>query len=362
MKLWLRPEELVNPNRLLQTEDFEDAAWINAMTVTSGHPDPFGGNTAFLITSNATNSGMYQNAVGVQFNLDDAASLWLKRGPSHNGTSQASLRIYNESLTAKTDVPPVEWARWEATRTSDGDATYSRWRFFPDTTTGSQSIYIWHPQLESGITASPYKANAATAGGIIASWPDQSGYDTDANQSNQAKMLLVLANALDGYSAVLGDGVDDSLISNPSPQITQPNERWVVARTVGSSGIIAGGRVGANRQRIGPAGTDDVDMDGGTAARASTDNLFTFGDFHLVRALWKGASSELWVDGVQTDMSADPGTDPVDGVAVLAGETGGGNYCAGAVVEIVDVNAELTGVPLSNLLSYFQVKFPSLGI
>ena len=155
LEAWFWPEELDNPNRLLQTGDLENVAWTNSavVTITPGQTDPADppGSTAFLLAPDSTSSSLYQDAQGFQPESTDVQSIWIKRGPAHNGTSEARLRN-NDGVSSPTVnfVPGVAWTRHQLPSTLNVAATQSRFQVYPDQTAGTESVYAWHPQLESG--------------------------------------------------------------------------------------------------------------------------------------------------------------------------------------------------------------------
>jgi len=362
LKLWLRPEELNNPNRLLQTEDLTDAAWAKSnTTVASGQPDPEGGNTAFKLT--ATGFGwVIQEAQGFQPGTNDVCSFWWKRGPGHDGTSKARPRLHDGVgfIADELIVPPADWTRYEMTGTLSAGATKSTMYLHPDNDAPpDQSLLIWHPQLESGTSATAHKANAATAGGIVALHEDQSPSGNDATQAVQANMALVLAAALDGYSAALNDGLTDDLDLATQIDLAGAFDYWAVLQilTDKNYNVLLG--TATDAIRIGSTGIVELVESSAATALTGVSALTADAAYHLLRVSRDASNNVLCeVDGVDVT-SGSPSVAGTVSITNLRSAVSG-NWFDGLAVEDVLVAADAAS-DRDNLLGYFG-RYSTLGL
>ena len=362
LKLWLRPEELSNPNRLLQTEDLEDAAWNKSnITVASGQTDPDGGSTAFLLTATDPGGWTIQDAQGFQGGTDDVVSFWWKRGPSHDGTSRARLRIHDGVgfFADEQVVPPATWTRYELTGTLDGGATKSSFYLYPDNDVpGDQAILIWHPQLESGTSATTYVPNVATAGGVVGTWADQSDSSNDAVAVSQAVSGLVVANVLDGYSAALVDGVDDEWILTSGINLTAGFEIWAV--------VYVSANAAARRLFASTDASDLAYLD--TAHKISTDigsttdlisNAVSTGQFSLLT--WRRDGSDN-LTAEENGVDVTNGTPSESGTLTINSLSDAADLWDEKIVETMVVNTAFSAAVRTNALGYLSGRYGTLGL
>jgi hypothetical protein len=369
LKLWLKPESIVNPNRLLQTDNLKNVVWINVTspTVTSGQADPNGGTSAFLIAATGVGSHIRQEAQGFQVSADDAVSVYWKRGPSHNGTSKGRVGLHDGNgwqAGVGGEVPPADWERVDNTGTLGAGASMSRIALYPDITTGSQSIYFWHPQLESGTSPTSYRANAATAGGIVAQWDDSAGTN-HATQGTQAAMPLVQAGVLDGYAGAVFDGVDDTLVLTAEITATGGLAFYVVY-----DNDVAGS---ANQQHIFSKTSAQFwsalvseecgfGTAGGYTAITSGNELAATGSPRLLATFRDGSDNLLAeLDGVDITNGTPSRSGDVNGLYIC---TGGGvaQQLTGRIVEIVAIDGTLSAPNRVLMNTYFRVKYPTLSV
>lgn len=356
---WYRPEDIENPNRLLHTNDFENAVWIKggAITVDSGYSDPDGGSTAFLIGTGSTGQTVLQDSPGFQASEDDVNAVWIKQGPGHNGTSRARIRI-NDGV-GQTDlnfIPSASWKREEITRTLDAGATRARWVLYPDYQTGTESILVWHPQLERGTSPTTYRENLGVAYGIVSSWPDASPNGRDVVQATGSQQMLVQADVLDGYAGAYNDGIDDILIG-AGFAMTQPcNCYYVMSETTTASyGIFFG------------SGTlMYLNSATSTLIRAGTNltlSARTAGEHpRLFRGYFNGGISkaEMWNhdgSGSYVFAAGNAGLDNPSDTRV-SGHAGGRPEMW--THEALLCDATLPAGPIALIENYFKTKYPSL--
>jgi hypothetical protein len=373
LKLWLRPEELNNPNRLRWTDDFENAVWTDrGITFTPGQPDPLGGNDATLMTSFDYPNEDYQQALGIQPGTDVACSIYWKRGPGHNGTARGKVHLTDGvSNTHNTGnvVPPAEWERVELTITSDGESTGTNLYLTVDIDDQDQSVLFYGAQLESGSASSPYRANAATAGGLIASWPDQSGNGYNAIQATQAKMFLVVANALDGYAAAMSDGVDDYLrvltgattvpwtfyfVVYPDETACSDSNRMYYTGTPTDGSYLRWDKAADKYVAWVPPPTVDSDVDSVEGDSWTAFKMTGVADRVKLKDLITGDEHE--------SMGTLVGNPLKNGVYIGSSTGGSGAFFAGMYIEWIVVDEEVSATDDARMMNYLANKYPSLGI
>jgi hypothetical protein len=250
----------------------------------------------------------------------------------------------------------VEWTKYTQTFALAADADTSNFRVYSDITTGTELVYWAFPQLESGIADSPYRSNGATAGGILASWADQSGYGNHVVEATQSEMCLVQANVLDGYAGVLNDGVDDKLVS--PADMTQPHEVWIVVTEVGTD---TGGFYGPNASIQFQTTTITLVGAGSNIAFA---NRAAGTHPRMIHVFFNGASSSMEMYNLDGAGSSDSkaGNLGASGITnIRLGWVSGGGW-NGFIHEVVSHDGTVSAVNRAKMLAYLDVKYPSLGI
>ena len=160
-------------NKLKHSEDFSQNVWIrsNAPSVTTGQLAPDNTNTAAKIAfTDVSNWYIYQDA-GSVVGQPYIAHVYLK------GSANATLGLRKPGLsnatiggsgTASISVT-TEWQKFEAITTS-ADATVGRFLIDGRTSNGASvptgfELFIWHPQVEDGTTATDYIRTSSTISG-----------------------------------------------------------------------------------------------------------------------------------------------------------------------------------------------------
>jgi hypothetical protein len=373
LKLWLRPESLTNPNRLRYTEalDTQPAIWLNSnVTVTTGHTDPNGGSTAFLLSPNegASFPVLQQVALGVTAVGDDFTnSIYWKRGPTHDGVSTSVIRASDGvGNTDQNVVPPATWERLSITRTAVAGAAVSKLMMYPHnsgTADADNAIYVWHPQLEEGSTASAYKSNTgATVGGIVDQWDDSSGNGHHLVQATQADMPLVEADLLDGFPGAKLDGAGDYLSDTLAAAVTQPFFVGIVASPIpyleNQGGTFISGNAAAKAAMdIAVAGADDFAITAGTALRTGVA-AGTSPEVRRLDALFNGASSQVWIDGT-SEATGNAGTNDLSTDVFLGVNPTLSGPLEGHIVEVIVFDAAPSAGELAAWQAYVTGKYPS---
>jgi hypothetical protein len=359
LKLWVRPEELNNPNQLKNTTTLGTGWNSQNEIVTPGQEDPFGGTDAVLVENDGATTIFWQAVSTVQPGASLQPSVWVKKGPGHGGTDRFALRRNDGTgvVTVEYHVPTSEWVRigLDGDWVVDSEATAVTFYLYCDVD-GTDPVYVYGPQLESGIAVSPYRANAATVGGIIASWPDQSGNGNHPVETTQSEMCLVQANVLDGYAGMLNDGVDDKLVS--PADVTQPHEVWIVVTEVGTD---TGGFYGPNASIQFQTTTQTLVGAGSNIAFAAR----TAGAHpRMIHVYYNGASSTMEMYNVDGAGSSDSkaGDLGASGITnIRLGWVSGGGW-NGFIHEVVSHDGTVSAVNRAKMLAYLDVKYPSLGI
>lgn len=357
---WLKPESIPNPNLLAVTDDLESANWTEngTMTTTGGQTDPLGGSTAFALTGTVTSNYLFQNAAAFQAGKQKSAQLWMKRGPGHNGTAFCRLFI-NDGIANRTiynAVPPAEWTLISANQALDASATQAQYRIYPDSSTGSQTLLVWHPQLELGSTVTPYQENTGSAAGVVTSWVDSSGNGNNFSGGSDVNDPIVQAEILDGYSAMSNDGVDDELTRN-ALNISQPFSVFYVLVENGTEAGFWGPTNGMWLQTATAAYiTGGTTLSYPTRISGNLPRMF-FGSFD---------GDESSVEGFNWDGSGSSVSN--------SGPAGAGGITANRVswvstpgpdmytVEVLVYDDRLSTVERNKVKNYFDIKYPSLGI
>jgi hypothetical protein len=137
--------EKVRENRVLYSNDFTNAAWIQFYTsVTAGETDPFGGTNATRYVSTGIGGYMYQNSVCVS-GTEMTASVWVK---SNTGSSQTFVFTANGGSSASSAfTATTSWQRVSYTFTSSSNGDI----LFGYNSVALVDLLIYGFQLETGV-------------------------------------------------------------------------------------------------------------------------------------------------------------------------------------------------------------------
>lgn len=159
-------------NLLLQSDTF--SGWsTTTMSLTAGATDPLGGTTAYTITSTGANADIAKltSLVG-----SGVSSIWIRRRTGAGAVSMLRADYSNWVVLAVTN----EWVRYSDTRTCSGNAGAG-----VRLSVSGDAVDIWHPQLETGSTASDYSPTTTAA----ASNPSAGRYSWGFDGSNDSLSL-----------------------------------------------------------------------------------------------------------------------------------------------------------------------------
>ena len=153
-------------NLLKYSEDFSEAVWIksNISGITTGQLAPDNTNTAAkLAFTNVTNWYIYQDS-GSVVGQPYIGHVYLK------GSANATLGLRKPGTSSSASISvTTEWQKFEAI-TISADNALGRFLIDGRTSSGASvpagfELYIWHPQVEEGTTATDYIPTGATISG-----------------------------------------------------------------------------------------------------------------------------------------------------------------------------------------------------
>lgn len=155
-------------NALVYSSDLSQAAWTKTnATIVSAIADPFGGTAAQSLSSAASgNDSVGQSITDSAANLTYTFSVWLKLG-TLGGTVMLLLKD-GAGVTAATYTATVTstWTRFSVTGAFPSTATAGVQVLIDPTTNptaSGQTVLIYGPQLEQGLTAESYISTTSTA-------------------------------------------------------------------------------------------------------------------------------------------------------------------------------------------------------
>jgi hypothetical protein len=294
----------------------------------------------------------------------ETMQFWCKRAPGHNGTSNARFRYYDGVAGYNVDFLPSEtWELKTFSRAMNAASTRVSCNIYPDIGTDQNGILVWHPQVQEGGSATPYKANGATAGGIVDQWDDSSGNNNHIAQATQAYQPLVRGASLDGHSSAVLDGVDDYMSLTTEQTFAGAHEVWWVSERNGidlTEMMWSGFDNSLEYLIINVDESLTVGNDG--PIRVSSTGAFLADGPYLVR-FQRDGSDDLyaWKDGVTvTDGPlSDAGNMSYFNLGCRSNFSG---FVDGPVWEQVIINGNLTAAEATAMLGYFARQYPSLGI
>lgn len=366
LKLWLRPEELDNPNLIKYSEDFSQAPWstVGATVVSTTVTDKDGGSTAAHIRANSIADYFRQISIIDVDSTTYVVSVWLKRAPGHNGTSSARLRLeYTVGGSSQwTGVPAADWERIYISQASGAAETFGGIRLYPDITTGTEEVYICFMQHEVGTTPTAYKVTGATAAGLVSTWADQSSNGNDATQATQANMPLVQASVLDGRSGALFDSVDDALSLDSAIDLsTGALDVFIVFKK--ASGSSTDAFMGsATNEYLGVSSVWAVQaVIGGAGTNISASSAISGNTPTLVRIARDG-SSNLIAEKNGTDITSGSPSNNGSLQINTIGAALTGLQWDGHLLEIIICGAKLTADQLAKVEAFLSSRYPTLGI
>jgi len=197
--------------------------------------------------------------------------------------------------------------------------------------------------------------------GMTAWWVTPAGSDGDAvgivfDSSGVGNNLFggdstLKNNIINGLPVLRFDGINDGFIVN-SPMVSQPGTIFVVAKPGASITYFIINET-ATQMTVDASGFFEIN--GGVTL---TDAIDHRGAFHVFTAKFNGASSAIYVDGVQT-ASGNAGTGGWSGPTSLMNNTSllGSTYSTGDIAEIIAYNTALSNTDRELVEFYLKTKY-----
>jgi len=200
--------------------------------------------------------------------------------------------------------------------------------------------------------ATPSIANNDPIGG----WQDQSGQGNHVVQTTASKRPSILTNAVNGWSGVNFDGVDDQLLSANFTGGTLLNETsFVVLNVTGTTeDSIMVSSNSANGVIINNPTANDLNLYNGQNG-AYTD-IITPGTNYIISILFNGASSNIILNGsLQSNVNPNSTPQPEENLEI--GQIFASFPLAGYILEIIKYNRVLTLAERITVDNYLNGKF-----
>jgi hypothetical protein len=247
-----------------------------------------------------------------------------------------------QDFTGATAVSPAANNRWQSNTYLvsslsttywywlGGPKTWAQWQAIPQDATGTASVLLL-PELAAGTLVAWY--DTQHQGGFVQGDPVGSvrslgGVAAGAlTQGTAASKPTWQIAGINGHPTVRHDGTDDAMATAAFGALeTQPNTMVMVVRlvTTGAGMVLLDGNGATNRHLIQiDNATQQWQIWAGAFISSTGQSLNT--SPHILRALFNGASSSLWVDDVQV-ATGDPGAASLGGVTVGSYSNAGAGY------------------------------------
>ena len=207
---------------------------------------------------------------------------------------------------------------------------------------------------------------AVTDGDVVGRWEDKTSNADHLNQAvagNKPTLQSGAGDTLNGHPVIRADGVNDYLQGafTTGGQMNQPNTIFIVnklddaAVDDGSYHFLIDGDEVAKRQGLYQKPNPGADIRAMLANTEQTGGATTAG-FQIWTALFNGASSQLWVDGVSAIGPANAGAQPLDALTVFTQYLFGGAW-QGDVAEILLYDASLSDDDKDQVGQYLSARY-----
>jgi len=388
---WFRPESLVNPNLQIYSDQVNNAAWTKSggLTVTADQD----GVADEVEDANAGGIGYYHDSFTVpdnsvpytfQLKVEKTASTHVAKFKAQitggSAVSEDSKINLNTGATLSgsavaTSVDANYWLiTWTVTNNGTGNTTLY-WEMVPvynkDGSTSQDNsalgtLLVKNHQFEVATAATSYVANGATAGGIVALWPDSSGNGNDATQGTQASMPVVVADKLDGFSGVFFEGVDDFLTLDSLITMPGPFELWAVLEketyTLNNVAIVGGPDVSNRGLLVNTAQTVNMEA-GGDSDSVTLGGSNPLGTDPILLRIQRDASDNLTAEFNGVDVTFSTPNNVNDFLFRYLGAYNAGISEVEVILhEVVLVPSALVADDRTNMLGHFAGRYPTLGI
>jgi len=197
----------------------------------------------------------------------------------------------------------------------------------------------------------------------VATWPDAGPHGDDVTQGTAAKRPLYKTGILNGKPVVRFDGNDDYLQGafTNAGATTQPLTIFAVAQLNAAlvnddnAYVICDGVNSGTRSQLYKTEAPDPDAWALYSGAVLTDGAAD-ADWNIWAALFNGASSELWIDGVSV-ASGDAGAQAMSGLTIGTSYACSGVYWSGDIAEIIVYDANLSDIDKNEVGNYLATKY-----
>lgn len=192
----------------------------------------------------------------------------------------------------------------------------------------------------------------------VTTWEDQSGNGNDLAQSTSAAKPTYRTNVVNGKPVVRFDGTDDTMVTAAfASELAQPNTIIAVAlfaTTATTNRMICDGLAAGKRHAM----YSHLNSGGKWTFYAGTTevngSVIATGAFHVVSAIYNGASSVLYLNGAQ-DATGNTGSNPLSGLRL--GSFAGAAFLNGDIAEILVYDSALSTADRESVEEYLMEKY-----
>jgi hypothetical protein len=220
---------------------------------------------------------------------------------------------------------------------------------------GYGPIFNWTPLLLPKLTAW-YKSDTGISqvDDLVTQWNDQSGSGYHLTQPTDGKNPLIVANQLNGYPALVFDGVNDSMQALFAQ--TQPVGVFIVFKNIndGTGVFVFDGGGIADRNALQLSGSSTETMRNNLTF--STTRYNWFGAFGVVSCVFDGAISYFKTPVQGVDIT-NVGTLNMDGLTIGSNGDETNFWSNVAIVEIIIQDKHGTTDELKQVRDYLKTKY-----
>lgn len=238
------------------------------------------------------------------------------------------------------------------------------WTPAQPTSEGSHMPEHWH-RSDLGLWQDAGLTPATSDGDVIGRWEDISANADHVNQATIAQKPTLQNGAgdlLNGHPVVSSDGIDDWIRGafTSGGALTQPYTFFAIAALDAAvlndsiTRTITGGDDAANQAMLmknGSPAPDKWSIYTSVALVGSSADS----DWNIWTALFNGASSQFWHNGV-SEASGDAGSQNPDGLTIAAHQAGGYNW-RGEIAEIIIYDANLSDADKNQVGQYLADRY-----
>jgi len=327
---------LTNANTIPNSEALN--LWTaTAVTRTSGQLDPIGGSNAWLIAATSSDSDII--GIGTLTNgAVGTCAMWLKSGSA--GNTSLSLFIHGATYQSKALTVIPAWAFYSFTFMADA-ATTSCWIGGGSTFSTGESVYAWHPQLNSGPLPLPYVATDA-----MTTAADISGHGNTLTKAAGAAAPTSLATGWNFASA------SSQYATSPALSGVSLPGGWTVQQVGLFNGLSTSGRVvvfgSSNTNTALIRGNDATSaMPGSNDGTMLTSGAIAISNTVPAMLVLKNLTSVVSLtnvsSGAYNSIAARPGLSGTPSIVVSC--TFGGSNCMGAVNSLIAAYSAALSAP-----------------